>query len=125
MSFGPERLIADLKELGFDKASVITDTANTSYALIPGYEILAGNFTGQLVDLAIPAPPDFPRSTGAAIHLRKDPHLVDFGNVPNVRNVIVSTLGAQWQYWSYRFTISSSSPTNQLMSQINGIFRKN
>jgi hypothetical protein len=125
MSFGYERMIEDLKGLGFDQVSVIKDAANTTYALIPNYEILAGSFAGQVVDLAIPAPPDFPRSTGASIHLCKDPHLVGFGSVPGVRNVIQSNLGARWQYWSYRFIIGSTSPTTQLMSQINGIFRKN
>jgi len=125
MSFGHERLIEDLKGLGFDQVSVIKDTGNTTYALIPNYEIPAGSFAGQLVDLAIPAPADFPRSTGSSIHLRKVPHLVGFGNVPVLRNVIPSNLGTQWQYWSYRFIINSTCPTSQLMSQINGIFRKN
>ncbi|MFI5161226.1 MAG: hypothetical protein ACHQHN_08105 [Sphingobacteriales bacterium] len=125
MSFGAERMIEDLKSLGFDRASLIKDVENTTYALIPDYKIPAGSFEGTFVDLAIPTPSDFPRSTGASIHIRRNPHLVGFGNVPGVRNVIVSKLGTEWQYWSYRFILSSTTPTSQLLSQINGIFRKN
>ncbi|RYE27486.1 MAG: hypothetical protein EOP45_01060 [Sphingobacteriaceae bacterium] len=125
MTYGIVRLIEDLKILGFDEVTVIQDSGNTSYALIPNFEILTGNFAGRIIDLAIPAPPQYPQMFGASIHVRATPHLVPFGPVPNLRNVIASNLGAAWQYWSYCFNISPVNPTSELISQINEIFRRN
>lgn len=125
MSLGVNRLLEDLVGLGFKEVSVIKDNANMSYAVIPNFEIPAGNFRGKKVDLAIPAPEQYPQLFGASIHLRTAPHLVPFGQVPNVRNVIKSNLGPAWQYWSYRFNILPDNPSAQLISQINEIFRKN
>lgn len=125
MSFGVERLVKDLIDLGFSEVSTIKDSGNNIYALITNYEILAGNFAGKEIKLAIPAPAQYPQLLGASIHLCSEPHLVEFGSIPNVRNVIASPLGAEWQYWSYQFKIGAINPTSELLSQINEIFRKN
>lgn len=125
MNFGIDRLINDLKNLGFDDISSIQDNANSKYALLSNYEIPAGTFAGKVIDLAIPAPEQYPQIFGASIHLRSEPHLVDFGSVPNLRNVIVSSLGTPWQYWSYSFKINPINPTSELITQVNEIFRKN
>lgn len=125
MSFGVTRLVEDLNLLGFNEVSVIKDSTGQDYAQIKNFEVPAGSFTGRIIDLAIPAPPQYPQLFGASIHLKTNPHLVPFGFVQNVRNVINSNLGAEWQYWSYCFHLNPSNPTSQLMSQINGIFRKN
>lgn len=125
MSFGVNRLIEDLVNLGFNEVSVVKDNANVNYAVIANFEIPAGSFCGKCIDLAIPVPDQYPQLFGASIHLRSEPHLVPFGQVVNLRNVIESGLGAAWQYWSYRFNILPDNPTAQLISQINEIFRKN
>ena len=125
MSFGVNRLIEDLVDLGFNEVSVIKDNANMSYAMIKNFEIPAGSFRGKNIDLAIPAPDQYPQLFGASIHLHSEPNLVPFGQVVNLRNVIESGLGATWQYWSYRFNVLPDNPTAQLISQINEIFRKN
>lgn len=125
MSFGIQRLVDDLIDLGFNDVSIIHDNANTSYALIPNFEIPAGSFAGRNIDLAIPATAQYPQTFGASMHIRTDPHLVAFGSIPNIRNVIASGLGVEWQYWSYCFNVKPTNPTSELISQINGIFRKN
>ncbi|MBS0646938.1 MAG: hypothetical protein JSR97_10175 [Verrucomicrobia bacterium] len=122
MKTGIERLVEDLTELNFS-VSKIKDSNNQEYAVINGFEIPAGTFVGRIINLAIPAPPDYPRSFGPSIHINQ--HLVPFGNIPNVRNVINSALGNDWQYWSFRFNVKPSNPTSELLTQINAIFRKN
>jgi len=126
MMIGINRLIHDLQQMGFANVSTQQGADGLQYAVISGFEIPAGNFTGRTIDLAIPAPNDYPRSFGASIHLKANPHLVPFGNIPNVRNVINSpALGPEWQYWSYRFNLKQNNPSSELISQINEIFRKN
>lgn len=122
MKSGIERLISDLQELGFD-VTTQRDTTGVDYAVIPDFDIPAGTLAGRNIKLAIPAPVDYPRSYGASIHIT--PHLAEFGQVGQLRNVTHSNLGTEWQYWSYRFNIRSENPTNELMTQINEIFRKN
>ena len=125
MKFGVERLVEDLKSLGFNNVTVIEDKANNVYALIPKYQIPAGSFAGRFIDLAIPAPSQYPQQFGASIHIKAEPPLVEKVPVHNVRNVIDSDLGTDWQYWSYRFNVGPMNPTAEFISQINGIFRKN
>jgi hypothetical protein len=124
VSIGVNRLIDDLVDLGFN-VSVIKDGADVNYAVISNFEIPAGSFSGKIIDLAIPAPDQYPQLFGASIHLKSDPHLLPFGQIPGVRNVIASNLGPVWQYWSYQFNVLPNNPSAQLISQINEIFRKN
>lgn len=125
MNVGIGKLIDDLTELDYQNVSVKQDSQGIQYAVISGFEIPAGTFAGRKIDLAIPAPADYPRSFGASVHIKSDPHLVPFEHIPNVRNVVASNLGSEWQYWSYRFNVGTISPTTELISQINEIFRKN
>ena len=126
MSFGISRLVEDLNQEGFGEVIAIKDSNNLSYAFIPGYVIPAGTFKDKVIDLAIPAPDQYPRNYGACIHIRSNPPLVATGQqVQNVRNVQASALGSEWQYWSYAFDVQPANPTAELLTQINGIFRKN
>lgn len=125
MMTGINRLIHDLQEMEYKTISTLQGTDGFQYAVISGFEIPDGSFKGRIIDLAIPVPNDYPRSFGASIHLKADPHLVAFGSVPNVRNVIASCLGSEWQYWSYRFNLKENNPSSELITQINEIFRKN
>ena len=124
MKIGIARLLEDLSLQGFENVTQM-DMSGISYAVIPKFLIPAGSNADRVISLAIPAPADYPRSVGASMHVKTDPHLFPFGNVPNVRNVIVSPLGAEWQYWSYQFQSRSVNPSFQLITQINEIFRKN
>lgn len=117
-------LLHDLHAQGYATASGLRDTNGSQYALIPQFEIPAGTFVGRVINLAIPAPTDYPRGGIASIHVRVTPHLVSKGNT-GTRNVIDSPLGADWQYWSYQFSLRPVNTTAELLAQINGVFRKN
>lgn len=125
MIVGIDRLVQDLSEMGFKNISTRNDVNGISYAVIPDFMIPAGSHAGRVIDLAIPVPADYPRGVGASMHVKAEPHLFPFGNIPNVRNVVNSGLGAEWQYWSYQFQVRPTNPTVELISQINEIFRKN
>jgi E2/UBC family protein E len=122
MKTGIERLCEDLQEMGFTVEKV-KDTNRQDYAVIKSFDIPAGTLVNKIVNLAIPALPDYPRSFPASIHV--DQELFPRGQVPGKRNIINSSLGAQWHYWSYRFVARSANPTSELITQINEIFRKN
>ena len=124
MTYGPERLISELRELGY--APALVTGGDTQFALLAEYTISAGRFAGRVVELGIPAPANYPMAVGASIHVRSVPHLVEFGNVPNVRNVIASALGDGWQYWSINFGWPGERErsTARLLSQINAVFER-
>ena len=125
MLLGIDKLLYDLAELGYNNLQKAKDTNGLDYAIIKDFEIQLGSFAGKLIDLAIPAYTDYPRSFGSSMHTKADPHLVPFENLPNRRNVVPSLLGDQWQYWSFGFRVKPTNPTSELISQINEIFRKN
>lgn len=124
MKIGIERLLHDLSEMGFEEVGTRTKDG-MGYAIISKFIIPAGKYVGRFIELAIPAPVNYPQSVGASMHVKADPILYPIGNVPNVRNVIKSPLGDDWQYWSYQFHVRPNNSTQELISQINEIFRKN
>ncbi len=124
MKIGIAKLIEDLLLLGFKDVSQL-DAGGTSYAVIPKFIIPAGSSADRIISLGVPAPADYPRNVAASMHVKADPHLFPFGNVPGIRNVVASPLGDEWQYWSYTFQIRVDNPTLELITQINEVFRKN
>jgi len=121
---GAELLMHDMHVQGYDNVSVVTANTGATYVLLPRFEIPAGTFAGRVIDLAIPVPADYPRGGIASIQVRATPHLVSKGHT-GTRNVIDSPLGMDWQYWSYQFQLRPVNTTLELMTQINGVFRKN
>jgi hypothetical protein len=117
-------MLSDLHTQGYGNASSIRDANGGMYALLPQFEIPAGTFAGRVIDLAIPAPADYPRGGIASIHVRSTPNLVGKGST-GTRNVIDSPLGIDWQYWSYQFQLRPFNTTSELLAQINGVFRRN
>ena len=124
MIIGAQRLVQDLCDQGYKETRLLADSNGTQYVSIPEFVVPAGTFAGRAINLAIPAPTDYPRSSIASIHIQASPHLVNFGNTVT-RNVINSPLGPDWQYWSYQFQLSPTNPTLKLLAQINAIFRQN
>lgn len=122
--FGINKLIDDLRALEYLDVEHIQDSSGNSFALLRNFEVSVGKFAGRIVELAIPAPADYGRLVGSAIHLRSDPHLLEKSDsVPNVKNITDSSLGADWRYWSHRFEFYPEDTTKYLMLQINGVFK--
>lgn len=117
MKLGIERLIEDLKALDYNPEP-IKDGSGMNYALLSEFVIPAGRFEGRIIDLAVPAPDDFGRIVGSSMHIRSNPILMDYQNVPNVRNIIASNLGPDWRYWSFAFKFSPANPSHYLITQI-------
>lgn len=124
MNFGVTRLITDLHELGFIGTESFNDPNGTPFGLIKDFEVGTGRFSGRRIDLAIPAPAEYGRLVGSAIHVRSTPHLLDKSDtVPGEKNIVDSSLGLDWRYWSHRFIYYPEETTKHLMLQINGVFR--
>lgn len=122
MAFGVARLLADLQELGHQGAEYVKAGDGTEFAVLRGYTVALGRFQGQLIDLALPAPPNYPQGVGSAIHVQATPQLLPDGNIPNKRNVTASCLGPAWRYWSHSFGWTGERSTRQLLAQVNRIF---
>jgi hypothetical protein len=124
MIFGIERLLQDLKDIGFANAESISDSNSAQFGVLKNFEVPVGRFAGRIIDLAIPAPADYGRNVGSAIHVRSSPHLLDKpDSIPGVKNIVESALGSDWRYWSHRFIYQPEETTQRLMYQINSVFR--
>jgi hypothetical protein len=122
MILGIERLLADLRDLGYSTAERV-EAGGMPYAVIPDFQIAGGSFDGRIIGLAIPAAADYPRGAPCSIHIKANPVLFA-ATIPNKVNILVSPLGGDWQYWSFRFILATQYPTTDLMAKINDIFRK-
>jgi len=122
MTLGIEKLLADLRDLGYSNVER-ADAGGASFAVVSDFQIIGGSFDGRVIGLAIPAAADYPRGAPCAIHIKASPVLFA-ATVPNKVNIQPSPLGADWQYWSFRFILAHLYPTTDLMAKINDIFRK-
>ncbi|MBW3569711.1 MAG: hypothetical protein KY467_01275 [Gemmatimonadetes bacterium] len=119
--YGPDRLLRDLLEMGYEAERVSSGGGNV-YVVIRGFVVQVGRFADRVIDLGLLAPQDYPRTVGSSIHVRATPQLLEYGSVPNVRNIIQSGLGPEWRYWSHNFGWSGERSTRRLLSQVNTIF---
>lgn len=122
--YGPDRMYQDLRNLGYNVVEAVAPDG-TRFASLPGFTVSLGRFADRVIDLAVQTTADFPMSVAAAIHVRADPQLLDYGDtVPNVRNITQSVLGSDWRYWSNNFQWQGERTARRLMSQVNGIFER-
>jgi hypothetical protein len=120
--YGPPRLAADLREIGYEPEEVHAPDG-TPFIILKGHTVPCGRFAGRVIDLAIQGTPDYPRTVASAIHVRAHPQLLDFGDTqPGVRNITSSALGPAWRYWSQNFNWRGDRGARRLMSQINRVF---
>ena len=120
---GPEKLVAELRELEFD-AEIVKGADDQNYVVIHDYEIQVGRFAGRVIELAVFAMPEYPRNVASAIHVKVEPQLYEKSDsVPNVRNITDSSLGPEWRYWSHDFKWNGEKNARRLISQINTIFQ--
>lgn len=122
--YGPERLLADLRELSYEVEDVAA--GGQRFAILRGFQVPCGRFAGQTIDLGIAATADFPLSVAASIQVRATPQLLEKKDtVAGLRNIIDSPLGWEWLYWSHNFNWQGQHRgARRLMSQINGIFNR-
>jgi hypothetical protein len=119
---GPARLKGELESLGYD-VQELRAPDGTPFVVINGFVVPGGRFGNRVIDLAIQATPDFPRTVASAIHVRSNPQLFEYSDsLPSVRNIVVSALGPDWRYWSHNFGWQEERSARRLLSQVNGIF---
>lgn len=123
-SYGPNQLVHELQEIGFEPELVNGDD-NNRYAVIRNYTVDMGRFAGRVIDLGFLATPNYPQSIGSAIHVRALPQLFEkTDSIPNVRNIIDSGLGCEWLYWSKNFNWHQQKQNaRRLMAQIAAVFK--
>jgi len=120
--YGLERLVADLRDLGYEVQEVAAANGQR-FAVISQFPVPGGRFTDRVIDLGLQGTLDFPRTVASAVHVRANPQLYDLADtVPNVRNITQSLLGPDWRYWSHNFGWQGERSARRLMSQVNGIF---
>lgn len=122
--YGPAQLRKELDELGY-QVELVRGLDNLHYAVIKDFEVPLGKFAGRVIDLGIPAMPNFPQAVGASIHVRSTPQLYEKADsLPGVRNIQDSKLGSEWRYWSKNFNWNQQNKQSarRLMSQIAGVF---
>lgn len=78
------------------------ESGGQSWAIVRGFHVPAGPFSGKMIDVAIPAPADFPATPPGGLYV--SPLLVpssDMGRL-NVHDRAAETAGlpGSWQYWS-------------------------
>jgi hypothetical protein len=122
--YGIDKFLIDLSILGYS-AEKLAGTDSQNYAVIRNFEIPVGRFQGRIIDLGIPVPNDYPRLIGTSIHIRSVPQLLEYTDtIPNVRNIITSSLGSEWRYWSFRLEVTPGNTTLNVIHQIHGIFQR-
>src|SRR6266542_2724962 len=113
--YGIDRFLQDLSDLGYP-AEKMLDADNLDYAVIRNFEVTVGRFQGQIIDLGIPIPNDYPRLVGTSIHIKAAPQLLEYTDtVANVRNIIASKLGQEWRYWSFRLEAFPENTSQNLI----------
>src|SRR6185369_13588912 len=101
--YGPDRLIQELLDLGYEVEKVAVANDNF-FGVIKSYEVPVGRFQGKIIDLGIQATTDFPRTVAPAIHVLANPQLFEkTDSIQGVRNITDSALGSEWRYWSRNF----------------------
>lgn len=98
---GPERLVADFRAMGFNVDGPI-ESGGQRWAIVHGYRVPAGRFGGQVIDVAIPAPIDYPAIPPGGLYV--SPFLVPESEMGGLsvhdRPGETAALPGRWQYWS-------------------------
>lgn len=121
--YGVARLVTELRQLGFEVEPA--QAQGQDFAIITGYEVPAGRFRDRVIDLALPAPPNYPQAVGSSIHVRSVLHLLDLSDtIPDTRNIIESPLGPAWRYWSYQLHPPGGWTARTYLSCVNVVFER-
>lgn len=124
MDYGIVKFIKDFESLNYHPVAQKGLDGQT-YAIFKDFEVPIGRFSGRIIDLGILVFPDYPRIVHSSIHIKANPQLFEKSDtVPGVRNIIDSGLGPDWRYWSYAFKAAPEDTALNLITQINGVFKR-
>lgn len=124
MIYGSECFIQDFNNLGY-YPELVTAKDNQVYAVIKDFEVPIGKFSGRIIDLGIIIPSDYPRIVHSSIHVKANPQLFEkTDTLSGIRNIIDSGLGTEWRYWSCAFRAEPENTALNLITQINGVFKR-
>ncbi len=79
------------------------DANGKSWCVVKDFGISGGRFSGKVIEIAIPVPPDFPVTPPGGLFV--SPRLADEQTLQNVQvgDEAIAALGGAWQYWSRPF----------------------
>lgn len=101
-----------------------TAAGGLPFVLLRGFTVQSGRFAGQVVDLGLQVMPNYPAELAPSVHVRAQPVLRPFGS-DGTFNVIPSSLGPDWQYWSFNFTdIWQQGRGPSLTAIVNGVMER-
>ena len=100
MLLGVERLMVDLRTVGQTVEGPF-DSGNLRWLIVRSYPIPTGRFAGQVVNVAVPVPGDYPQTPpgGLYVNARLVPQAEMAGLHVHDRPE-TAQLPGEWQYWS-------------------------
>lgn len=113
MTIGVDRLLAELRSVGQAVDGPIASNG-WRWVLIGKFEVIGGRFTGQIVQVAVPVPDDFPATPPGGFYVSPKIVPADQMAALNVHDRSNETAGipGDWQYWSRPIPPGTWKPTN-------------
>lgn len=97
--FGPDRLIKDLQEAGLS-VSGPASSGGYDFVVVQNYSINKGRFSGEVIDIALQAPSDYPITAPSGLFVSKKLIPAGLLNVHDWSHMTNSLPSADWLYWS-------------------------
>lgn len=123
---GVERFLNDAAAKNLVVHGPIT-SGGMSWVVVDGFEVMVGKYAGQIVQIAVPVPQDFPMTPPSGLYV--SPCIMPVSemgarNVHDRSNETVSLPGS-WQYWSRPVpsgTWRTECPIKRLIAHWNAVF---
>lgn len=98
---GLERFVEDFRAMGWTVDGPL-QSGGLRWAIIHEFIVPAGRFSGRVIDVAIPAPDDFPATPPGGLYVSPDLIPVNEMGGLSVHDRAGETAGlpGRWQYWS-------------------------
>ena len=89
----------DLKEAGLE-VEVAFSSQDHQFVIVKNYVIKAGRFQGESIDIAVPAPADYPASAPSGLYPNKKLVAAGALQVHDFSQQVQSLPQGEWLYWS-------------------------
>lgn len=117
---GFDRFVDDFRSLGWTVDGPF-ESGGHHWAILRRFHVPAGRYMGQIIDVAIPAPGDFPATPPGGLYV--SPLLVPANEMAglSVHDRAAETAGipGSWQYWSRPVPPGTWQPTRAARRLIN------